>query len=271
MADHPLPAATIRTVLDTPEVKIHTLISPPEFFANTTHVIELGTQVLLVDGQFLAPYAAAVRDLTDRINKPVTRFYVSHDHPDHYLGFGDAFPDVPVYALPETAAGIRHEGPAVLSARQQAMGPLIARTLNLPSRDVAEGSEVIDGVTFEFSVAHDNEAATSLVIRLPEHGVAIVQDIVYNGVHLFIAGPTAGWRKALEALKAEAGTTLILPGHGEPGGKAIVDVSLNYLDSVDHLLAEGLKGEAFKARLLEIYPAYGGVRLFDIYLPILFN
>lgn len=271
MADHALPPMTIRTVYEGPGLKIHTLISPPDFFANTTHVIELPAQLLVVDGQFFAPYGAEVRAFADGLGKPVTRFYVSHDHPDHYLGFGDAFPDVPVYALAPIGASIRAEGAATLAARQQAFGPLIARRLNLPRHDIAEGTETIDGVLFAFSTAHDNEAALSLVIRLPEHGVAIVQDIVYNGVHLFVTGPTTGWRRALEALKADPEVSLILPGHGEPGGKEIIDVSLAYLDAVDALIAQGADSDAFKAGLLERYPAYGGGALIDIYLPILFR
>jgi glyoxylase-like metal-dependent hydrolase (beta-lactamase superfamily II) len=271
MADPTLPPMTNRTVYEGAGLKIHTLISPPDFFANTTHVIELPTQLLVIDGQFFAPYGAEVRGFADSLGKPVTRFYISHDHPDHYLGFGDAFPDVPVYALPQIGASIRAEGPAALAARQQAFGPLIARTLNLPRYDVAEGTETVDGVTFAFSTAHDNEAAVSLVIRLPEHGVAIVQDIVYNGVHLFVTGPTTGWRKALESLKADPGVSLVLPGHGEPGGKEIIDVSLAYLDTVDALVAQRVDSAAYKASLLDRYPAYGGAALIDIYLPILFR
>lgn len=271
MSDSTLPPMTTRTVYNRGGLTIHTLISPPDLFSNTTHVLELPTQVIVVDGQFMAPYGAEVRAFTDRLGKPVTRFYVSHDHPDHYLGFGDAFPDVPVFALPETAATLRTEGPLTLAARQQAFGPLIARSLNLPRHEVTDGKEVIDGVTFEFVKATDNEAAVSLVIRLPEHGVAIVQDIVYNGVHLFVTGPTTSWRKALEELKADPSVSLVLPGHGEPGGKEIIDVTLQYLNTVDAILDRGADSATYKAHLLERYPTYGGAMLIDIYLPILFR
>ena len=69
-------------------------------FANTSHIIELPSQLILVDGQFFAPYAAELKDYVDRLGKPVTRFYISHEHPDHYIGFGDAFPDVADAASP---------------------------------------------------------------------------------------------------------------------------------------------------------------------------
>lgn len=52
--------------------------------------------------------------------------------PDHYLGFADAFPDVKVYALEETKAGIEKEGLETLKQRQAKFGAIIAKTLRVP-------------------------------------------------------------------------------------------------------------------------------------------
>lgn len=261
-----LPKASIVLAGQSNKIKIHTLVAPDEMFANTSHVIELPHELIVVDGQFFAPYAWQLKAFTDSLKKPVTRFYISHDHPDHYIGFGDAFPDVQVYALQETKEGIEKNGLETLKQRQEKFGPIIAKTLKAPTHIQKSGKEVIDGVTFVFEKSTDNEAAVSLVIKVPEIKAYIAQDIVYNKTHLFISGSTLGWRKALEQIKKEPQYTLILPGHGKPTDRSVIDEDVKYLDVVDKVLADTHSKKEYKSKILATYPNYGGEHLMDIYL-----
>lgn len=261
-----LAKATIVTSVVTPKVKIYTVVAPPEMFTNTTHVIELPHELIVVDGQFFAPYAKQVKELTDSLKKPIARFYISHDHPDHYIGFGDSFPDVPVFALKETKENIEKSGQQVLEQRQKQFGEIIATKLNIPSHIQKPGKEVIDGVTFLFEESKNNEDAVSLVIKIPEVKTNIVQDIIYNKTHLFISGNTDGWKKAIQKEESEKAYTIILPGHGNPTDHSIYKTDLAYLDFVNKALKESVSKEDFKAKLLAQYPDYGGEHLIDIYL-----
>ena len=191
------------TVIKNKNVKVHTYMSPTAMFANTSHIIELKNELIIVDGQFFAPYALELKKFTDSIGKPVTRFYISHDHPDHFIGFGDAFPDVKVYALAETKTSIEQTGQGVLEQRQAQFGPMIATKLNKPSVIQQPGEETIGNVKFIFEKSLNNESTVSLVIKLPELGVYIAQDIVYNKIHLFIEGDTKGWETALNKIIKE--------------------------------------------------------------------
>lgn len=265
-----LPKASIVLVKSTPLAKIHTLVSPGNNFANTSTVVELKNQLIVIDGQFFAQYGRELKAFTDSLGKPVTRFYISHDHPDHYIGFGDAFPNVPVYALKETMKAIVKEGQNVLLERQRQMGPLIAYRLNKPTHLVSPGMETIDGVNFVFEKSTGNEAATSLIIKLPQLCVYVAQDIVYNQVHLFISGPTQGWKNALLKIKHERNYDIIVPGHGMPGGRALLDENLAYLNQVDQVLKSSASKEEYKAKLLQAYPKYAAPILMDIYLPFLY-
>lgn len=145
-----LPKASIVVAAKTKNVTIHTLVAPDDMFANTSHVIELPHELIVIDGQFFAPYAWQLKALTDSLKKPVTRFYISHDHPDHYIGFGDAFPNAEVYALEETKTGIEKTGLETLKQRQAQFGAIIAKSLKTPTHVQKEGKETIDGVTFIF-------------------------------------------------------------------------------------------------------------------------
>ena len=252
-------------------VKIHTLVSPPEMFANATHVIELPTQLIVVDGHFFAQYASELKSLTDSLKKPVTRFYVSHDHPDHYLGFGDAFPNTDVYALKEIKEAIEQNGSKELQDKQLQMGNAIASKLNYPKFEVTIGTEIIDGTTFIFEKVENAESPVSLVIKLPELGVYIAQDIVYNNIHLFITGETGGWKNALNNILAAEKYDTILAGHGNPTDKSGVLKAIAYLDKVTEVLQEAKTGEEYKNKILAAFPHYSGSVLIDIYLLYLFN
>lgn len=153
-----------------------------------------------------------------------------------------------------------------LQKRQEKFGPIIAKTLKAPTHIQKTGKEVIDGVTFVFEKSTDNEAAVSLVIKVPELKAYIAQDIVYNKTHLFISGNNPGWRKALQQIKNEPQYTLILPGHGKPTDRSVIDEDMKYLDVVDKVLATTHSKKEYKSKILTAYPNYGGEHLMDIYL-----
>jgi ribonuclease BN (tRNA processing enzyme) len=254
------------TVIKNKNVKVHTYMSPTAMFANTSHIIELKNELIIVDGQFFAPYALELKKFTDSIGKPVTRFYISHDHPDHFIGFGDAFPDVKVYALAETKTSIEQTGQGVLEQRQAQFGPLIATKLNKPSVIQQPGEETIGNVKFIFEKSLNNESTVSLVIKLPELGVYIAQDIVYNKIHLFIEGDTKGWETDLNKIIKEKTYKTILAGHGKEGGEKLLKENLTYLAFVNETITKSKNKEEFKAAIIKKYPEYGGEQLVDIYL-----
>ncbi len=94
------------------DVRIHTFISTFAYdnIANATHIIEGKTKLVLVDGQFLVPYARKFRDYADSLGKPIERLYLSHRHPDHWFGLGTAFSDIAIYELPETISFLKEHG-----------------------------------------------------------------------------------------------------------------------------------------------------------------
>ena len=261
-----LPKGTHWTVIESKGVKVHTYMSPGVMFANTSHVIELKDELIVVDGQFFAPYALELKAFTDSLKKPISRFYISHDHPDHYIGFGDAFPEVPVYALAETKEAIERDRPSVLSQRQAQFGPMIAKNLKAPTVVQAPGTEKIGRTKFIFEKSVDNEAAVSLVIKIPALGVYVAQDLVYNQTHLFISGDTKGWERALQSIIDQKRYDLVLSGHGKEGGASLVRDNLAYLAFVNQAILESKNQAEFKARIMEKYPHFAGEQLIDIYL-----
>ena len=255
----------------TGDVRIHTFVSSFEYsnIANATHIIETKHQLVLVDSQFLVPYARAFRDYVDSLGKPVERLYLSHRHPDHWFGSGAAFSDVTTYALPETISFIQEHGEDSRNDHWK-LGDLVPDRIVIPKEAVNPGEETIDGVRYVFDRVTDTEIDFDLTIRLPELGVYFAQDLIYSGTHLYLTKHMDHWIKVLQDMLL-TDYELFMPGHGLPADKNEVARNIEYLSAAQQAIGNGLADDAFKDFLLQRYPERRCPGIFDIYLPRLFD
>lgn len=267
-----LPEPKIQIALDKDNVKIHTFISPEAFLANATHVIEGPKELVIIDGQFVVPFAMGFRAYIDSLGKPINRIYLSHDHVDHFFGISAAFGDVPIYALPETIEFLKENGEELRQARQAVYGDFVPKQVVIPTDTVQLGKEVIDGLTYEHEVIKNGEVETQLAIKLPELNVYIVQDLIYSGGHIYIHSVemAKSWIQVLEKLKA-SGCEVYLPGHGEPADVNEVQANIDYLQKAIEIIESSADVESYKAAILEAFPNKIGEAIIDIYAPILFQ
>ena len=258
------------TIQEVGGVKMHTLTAPEAVFANSTHIIETENSLVAFDTQFLLPNAQDMRAYADSLAKPIDRLFITHDHPDHFLG-SEAFNDVPVYAVQEVSDLISENGDAEVAEKQGDFGTdAIAGTFVVP-QIVEPGSLEIDGVMFEFEKVFMAEAETQLVTRLPALGVVITGDVVYSGVHLIMAGQPETWIPALENLKASSDQyPMVLPGHGLPAGPSVIDVNIEWLTKASELIGSVDNSVDFKQGLIDAFPELGMPAAIDFVIPFLF-
>ena len=176
-------------------VRIHSFISSFSYddIANTTHIVESRETLVVIDGQFLVPYAKQFRAYTNSLGKPIERLYLSHRHPDHWFGLATAFRDVAIYALPETIDFIKQQGEATRQDHLAKLGALAPDSILVPQNVAEVGEETIDGVTYLFDKVVDTEIDFLLTIKLPALGVYIPQDLVYSGTHLYLTNNFEHW------------------------------------------------------------------------------
>ncbi len=249
-------------------VTVHSLTAPEDVFANSTHILETANSIVLVDTQFLLPFAADVRAYADGLGKPADRMFITHEHPDHFLG-GEVFADIPMYALADVAAAIEAKGQAEIDEKQADFGAeMIPDTFVVPEI-VEPGTITIDGLELELIEVLDAEAPVQLVIRVPAEGVSVTGDIIYSGVHLILAGPPATWIEALELLDGY-GDERFLPGHGLPVGGDEIDANIAYLSTALELLDSVDNADDFRNGLLEAYPDRGMAAAIDFAIPAYF-
>lgn len=253
------------------DVRIHTFVSAftHDNIANATHIVESRNALVLVDGQFLVPYARKFREYADGLGKPIDRLYLSHRHPDHWFGSSAAFGDVPIHALPETASFIAEHGEDSLRDHWK-LGDLAPDSIVAPKETVSPGECAIDGVKYVFDRVTETEVDFHLTIKLPELGVYFAQDLLYSGTHLYLTQDMGHWIRVLEEMLIQD-YELFLPGHGLPADKTEVARNIEYLAAARQAVADGLTGDAFKSFLIQRYPERRCPGIFDIYLPRLFG
>lgn len=229
-------------------VTFHTYVSPAQAVHVTAHVIEFDDQVLLVDGTFLPPTAQEVSNLIASTGKPVGKAVISHEHPDHWGG-ASFIDGVTFDTLPEVREGLRTE----------ATGGRFAEPTNvLNGGDVMPGVTELSGVPVEFRHYRDNEAPHSLVTVLPEQKVAIVQDLVYNGVFFAPGTNRKNWIKTLEEMRDDPAFDTLLVGHGLPTTRGELDTAIAYIKVLDDAMTNAATPDDAAAELKAAYPGYSG-------------
>ncbi|MBQ4811081.1 MBL fold metallo-hydrolase [Pseudoalteromonas luteoviolacea] len=254
------------------DVRIHTFISSYEGdnIANATHIIESKNVLVLIDGQFLKPYAQKFREYADSLKKPIARLYLSHRHPDHWFGLGDAFADVEIYTLPETIDFLKEHGEASREDHMGKLGDLAPDKVVIPQHAVSPGVEFIDGVQYVIERIIDTEIDYGITLKLPELGVFIAQDLIYSGTHLYLTKYLDHWMEQYEDMLT-SDYEIFLPGHGAPADKKEVTENLKYLIAAKQAIDDGLKNQEFKQFMLQKFPTRQCPAIFDIYLPRLFD
>jgi glyoxylase-like metal-dependent hydrolase (beta-lactamase superfamily II) len=237
---------------------VHTYVAPPDGLFVTSHLVETEHELTVIDAQFRPEHAAEVKAYADSLSKPIARMIVTHAHPDHFVG-AKTFGDIPIHAAAEARDFIAQAGPAVIEHYGFKTGVAV------PTHLLVEGSQTLDGLTFEFRVMKNAEATENVVVLLPELGVLVGQDIVYNGTHLYLDRRTCeGWRLALAELRRLRGYDLVLAGHGEPATPAVYDEVEGYLDVAERVFRDATSAQQVRDAMVRAYPNATGVTLLDL-------
>lgn len=247
-------------------LKVHVYTPPDESLLVNSTVFELADRLIVVDGQIFQRFAREVADFIEALGKPVDRFVLTHNHPDHYSGFQtltERFPGVQLAALPAVRDYVARMGQQVLDLRRSLFGDEVASRVVVPDATIVPGELVISGVRFLFQEFTDAEADHTLTITLPDHGVVLVGDLLASEQHyLFTVAPHFDqWIVAVNQIRADVskhGIKTIIVGHGTPVGPEVLPANVEYLAAAKQAHATSGKAEewvaAMRTRLPERAP-----------------
>ncbi len=233
--------------------------------ANAVAVLGEG-ETLLVDPLVAPVYARELaRLLAARGAGPVRRVVTTHHHTDHSVGasvFAEAGAEVIAHA--DSAARMAAEQPALLAERKSAwpVGTLFFDAVPAaPTRLVTEPLELsVGGLRVVVRPCGPAHTPGDLRVDLPDLGVVVTGDLVFHGYHPNLEhADLDGWRRGLEALLCEPEGTTFVPGHGDPGGREIVEAQVEWFEAAREEVRQAGAGggeEKIVERLRARFPSH---------------
>ena len=213
----------------------------------------------MVDAQLTRSDARKVVAMIERTRIERLTVFITHAHPDHYLGLAEilaAFPRARVFSNATTATAIAQHGADARDYWKQTLGDDIADRVVVPevvrSHRLELEEEVVRVIDF-----FDSESVMPSVVYVKARGWLFSGDLVYSGVHLQLAEDRArNWRRALDELAELDPINEIFPGHGEVGSAGLIERNRTYLT---HFIKQARKSadavELFES-MNDLYPAY---------------
>lgn len=257
------------TVTPAGDAAIHTYTAPETGWRANSHIIELPGQAVLFDAPLTEEHAREVLAVVASLGKPVTRLYISHAHPDHFAGAAaigaPSYALAPVKDLIDRSGNLRIQRGYACTPGHAGVG--LPRSRTVDHTVIPGGEETLEGIRLRFEAVAQAETDTQLAIALPDAGVLMTQDVLYNGVHPFLGEHAFdAWQAAIAALETLPYQTII-PGHGLPRGDGLPDGRGIYAANRDYLavaataFAEASGPADLNERLEAAFPSYGGTAM----------
>ncbi|OFY66289.1 MAG: hypothetical protein A2Y71_15355 [Bacteroidetes bacterium RBG_13_42_15] len=244
-------------------------------------IVDNGESTIIFD-TFLSPDAAeelleAVRYLK---LSPVKYVINSHYHNDHVRGNQSFSPEVKIISTKRTAELIEQEEPKAIAAEKtyaksqynyfdslkkafkgdtslreyqefKMMKPYFEELSKSHEKiktrlpDITFVNEIsLNGTAKKVSLIEKGKghSESDMIMYLPDDGILFSGDLVFNKNHPYLGdGYPHDWEIKLDEMES-LDIKIVVPGHGDPGGKEIISTMKNYIESIESIVAE-LKNE----------------------------
>ncbi|GAB1340656.1 MBL fold metallo-hydrolase [Streptomyces sp. E-15] len=208
---------------------------------------------ILIDAPHTEERAREVADWVAASGKNLLAMYATHGHGDHWFGFAEVakrFPDARILGTKGTVALAQYQATSFMDYWNGQFPGQIVKDIIVPTA-IDDDTFDLEGHEVRFVEAGDSDTKDTTFVHVPDLGLAVAGDIVYNGVHLFLAGGDAqrrrDWVTAIDkiaALRPQA----VVAGHKAPGSDddpRHLDETRRYLRDAEELSAVARDAKEF--------------------------
>ena len=239
---------------------------PKRFSPMASTLIYGGEDAVLTDPGMTEDQARVLGDWVAAKGRNVTDIFITHGHGDHWFAAGllaERF-GARVVATAGTLAQMRGSvatRPLLwdkLYAGLIPPSPVTAVTVP-DNRFTLEGHDLV-----MVDVGH-GDADDNSVLHVPDLGLVIAGDVIYNGVHMYLGQSAVGgfgpWRDAIDKVES-FGARHIVCGHQnsqlDDDAKRTIAETRQYLDDADELLRTETTAVGYFNAKIDRYPDYLG-------------
>jgi glyoxylase-like metal-dependent hydrolase (beta-lactamase superfamily II) len=245
------------------ELKLEVFVGSENAFHVTSTIVTGERDAVVIDAQFTRTDARRLAARIKALGKNLTTVYITHGHPDHYLGLTtlrEEFPDARLVTAPEVVGEIEDTVAAKVAQWKPLYGDEVPGEPVLPQR---LNSDVIDVEGTELQVIHigQGDAHDSTIVSIPTLSTIVAGDVAYNGTHVWLAETDAEarsqWIANLEAL-AEMNLAKVIAGHKVPdadddGRRVLLTETRDYVAAFDAAVARTSNEEELIKAVTEQY------------------
>jgi glyoxylase-like metal-dependent hydrolase (beta-lactamase superfamily II) len=258
--------ALLISVTTTAQQKLHlkVYVASENGWCVTSTLISGKTESILVDTQFLKSEANQVADLVGASGTHLKAVIITHPHDDHYMGMGvihERFPQAPIYMTAAAIEQYKSEYPQVVGWLKKNMPAEAPSTMPIP--DVLPGNHfTVDGQAIEIMQGQGDEAKTlNNFLWIPSLRAVITGDMVFNGVHAWLANSTpesrAAWLESLNSL-TRLHPQILVAGHKKndqtADSPAAIEATARYIRDFDQARQGSANANDLVAAMKTKYP-----------------
>jgi glyoxylase-like metal-dependent hydrolase (beta-lactamase superfamily II) len=260
-------AATSLSAQQSPKLRIEQYVADSTAF-DVNAVLILGpTEAFLIDGQYHLADAQRVAQAIAASGKKLKGIFLTHPDHDHFAGTAaivERFPGTPVYmtaaALVEFQKTAQRDFQGEKSRRPGILPDSLVTPRELPSNSFTIDGEKIDIIP---DLQGDVLVPVNSIVWIPSIRTVITGDVVFNGVHPWLAVSTPAarqaWRQSLKRIR-DLKPAVVIAGH-KPSASAsddpaIIDAMDQYLVDFDATRTSSADVPAMVATMRGKYPSW---------------